>query len=354
MLSHNQSRCALVFIVAGLIALHAGPAYAQGVPASQPAPESLLRAEVTAERTLLSPSQPLRVRLMLTNPTTQPIELGADAAFAAPASVQLPDALVFGPPGRPALTISLDRDAPTPVHPPPAASQGATQLSETARITLAPGAVLGREIDLREYQRSLRYSGEYRVDWAPFGDAGARATATFRVEPRKTAILVTDYGKITFRLAYDSAPRNVENFVELARSRFYDGLTFHRIIADFIIQGGSQDGTNAGVRPDGRTVPAEFGPTPFTIGTLAMARRPNAPDSASCQFFITLARCQELDGQYTVIGQASDDESLRTLQQLSALPTDANGRPTRPVVIRFLTLVDVEENPVERVGSSRP
>ncbi|MEP0848362.1 MAG: peptidylprolyl isomerase [Phycisphaerae bacterium] len=353
MLSPKQCRCAPLFLVAGLIALHAAATYAQNVPAAQPTAESLLRAEVLAERTLLSPSQPLRVRLVLTNPTSQPIELAADSA-AAPSCVQLPEALVFGAADRPALTISLDRDAPMPVRPPPAASQPASQPVGATRITLAPGTVLGREIDLREYQRSLRYSGEYRVDWSPLGDNGPRATATLRVEPRKTAILVTDYGKITFRLAYDSAPRNVENFVELARSRFYDGLTFHRIIADYIIQGGSPDGANAGMRPDGRTVPAEFGPTPFTIGTLAMARRPNAPDSASCQFFISLARCQELDGQYTVIGQASDDESLRTLQQLSALPTDANNRPTRPVVIRFLTLVDVEESAVERVGAARP
>lgn len=321
--------------------------------AQDPPPDSqavaALRAELRLERSVYSPSEPVLLRLTLFNPSDQPIELSGTSAAGPADPVALPAGLLFGTREQPALTIAYEQESPVPVLPPEGLNTAAT-----ARLTLAPRTALGTAIDLRALHRPLRYAGEHRIQWRPFGDAGPSASASLRIEPRKLAILVTDYGKITFQLAYDTAPRNVENFLSLVRQRFYDGLVFHRIIPQFIIQGGSPDGTSTGVRADGVLVPAEFNDTPFVAGTLAMARKPSDPHSASCQFFISLARNPELDGQYTVIGQASDEESLRTLRQLAELPTDADGRPLRPVVIRFLTLVDAEPPAPERLQTARP
>jgi cyclophilin family peptidyl-prolyl cis-trans isomerase len=86
-----------------------------------------------------------------------------------------------------------------------------------------------------------------------------------------------------------------------------------------------------------------------------MARKPNDPNSASCQFFIALVRAEDLDEQYTVIGQAQDAESLRTLQQLAALPTDEKHRPLRPVLIRSVSLVDTETRQrADQLETTRP
>ena len=85
-----------------------------------------------------------------------------------------------------------------------------------------------------------------------------------------------------------------------------------------------------------------------------MARKQSDPHSASCQFFITLARQPDLDGQHTVIGHASDDESQRTLRRISELATDDDGRPLRPVIIRFLTLVEIDRAIPNRVDVAQP
>jgi cyclophilin family peptidyl-prolyl cis-trans isomerase len=163
-----------------------------------------------------------------------------------------------------------------------------------------------------------------------------------RVERRKDAILITDQGKITFSLNYDQAPRNVENFLELVRSGFYDGKTFHRIVPGFLLQGGSPTGDSTGVRPDGRLIPAEFTNAPVEQGALMMARKPADPDSASCQFLIALDRLPDLDGKYTIIGHARDAESARTFQTLSAIPTNKQDRPLQSVIIRSIKLLDAQ------------
>jgi cyclophilin family peptidyl-prolyl cis-trans isomerase len=323
---------------------------AQDAAEEPPEPVQLLRAEATVERTLFRPSQPIWVRFTLFNPTAEPIELPVLRAENDRDAITLPRALIIGTPDTPALFIAYENEKPVAI-PPEAPNPGDTR-SEVLR--LAPRASLGAEIDLCAAHRLLRYSGTYRLEWQPLGGRIEPVSLSFRVEPRKDAVLVTDYGKITFTLMYDKAPRNVENFLELARERFYDGKTIHRIIPGFIIQGGSPDGSETGVRPDGKFVAAEFHDAPFQLGTLAMARKPSAPNSASCQFFISLARLEELDGKYTVIGQTSDEESLRTLQHISELPTNNKGRPTRPLLIRFLTLVDAPGSQLRQLESPQP
>ena len=114
-------------------------------------------------------------------------------------------------------------------------------------------------------------------------------------------IAVKDYGTITVELDGDAAPETVKNFVSLAESGFYDGLTFHRIIDGFMIQGGDPNGDGTGGSEE--TIPGEFSangfdnPLSHTRGTISMARSQDY-DSASSQFFIMQEDTPSLDGQY--------------------------------------------------------
>lgn len=316
----------------------AAPGRSQNQTASQPAPDEPLRAEIRGAQTIYNPNQPMRVRFALINRSDATVEIPLAQAPQANDAIVLPNELILGSSDEPALYAAYENEKPVAIRGNPSPPQD----SPTTMLRLAAHASVGAEVDLRELYRRIRYSGVYRLEWRPLGGRLGTVSVQFRVEPPKDAVLVTDYGKITFSLMYDKAPLNVENFLELAREGFYEEKPLHRIITGYLIQGGCPHGNGTGVRPDGKLIPAEFHPTPFKLGTLAMARKPNDPNSASCQFFISLVRAADLDGQYTVIGQARDEESLRTLQQLAALPTDQKHRPLRPVLIRSISLVDAE------------
>ncbi len=310
--------------------------------------EPPVRPEVSFARPVYGVTDPVVLRLTLINDTRDTIEIDAGLSGESQA-LRLSDELLYGTPESPALTVAYEGESAQPLFAP-----RPTEPHPALPLQIGPYSTVGAAIDLRAVFPGIRYSGAFTFHWRPFGDAGPSASASVRIEPRKRAVIVTDYGKLTVDLAYDTAPHNVENFLSLARQRFYDGLTFHRIIPQFIIQGGSPDASAGGVRPDGAVVPAEFSSTEFIAGTVAMARKPSDPDSASCQFFVSLGRNPELDRQYTVIGHARDDESLMALKQIAAQPTDVSGRPLRPVVIRFVTLVDADPPRVERLRTARP
>jgi peptidylprolyl isomerase/peptidyl-prolyl cis-trans isomerase B (cyclophilin B) len=110
----------------------------------------------------------------------------------------------------------------------------------------------------------------------------------------------TEYGDILIELYPDSAPNTVANFKALAGNGFYDGLTFHRVIAGFMAQGGDPEGTGTG--GPGYKVKAEFNDRKHKRGTVAMARSAS-PDSAGSQFYICFGSQPHLDGQYTIFGQ---------------------------------------------------
>ncbi|MEW6517353.1 MAG: peptidylprolyl isomerase [candidate division FCPU426 bacterium] len=120
--------------------------------------------------------------------------------------------------------------------------------------------------------------------------------------PATEAVIQTNKGEIVFKFYPEDAPKTVENFVKLARKGFYDGLTFHRVVPNFVIQGGDPKGDGTG--GPGYTVPAEFNSRSHLTGTVAMARALD-PNSAGSQFYICLARQPGLDGQYTVFGQVT-------------------------------------------------
>ena len=125
------------------------------------------------------------------------------------------------------------------------------------------------------------------------------------IDPSKkyTATFTTSRGEIVCELFAKEAPKTVNNFVFLARDKFYDNVPFHRVITGFMAQTGdgqNGDGTGGSKYPN---LPAEFTKTPFTRGVVGMARRGDSNDSANSQFFIMFGDGSFLNGQYTVVGQ---------------------------------------------------
>jgi peptidyl-prolyl cis-trans isomerase B (cyclophilin B) len=150
-------------------------------------------------------------------------------------------------------------------------------------------------------------------------------------------VLDTNMGQITLDMLPEAAPGHVKNLLGLAKIGFYDGLTFHRVISGFMIQGGCPEGTGTG--GPGYTIKAEFNKTKHEPGVLSMART-NDPNSAGSQFFICLEKVPQLDGQYTVFGRTADAESLAVVKKIGAVPTGAQDRPIKPVVIEKATVVE--------------
>lgn len=127
------------------------------------------------------------------------------------------------------------------------------------------------------------------------------------------ARIVTAKGTIEFEFYPDEAPVTVANFIKLTKQGFYNGLTFHRVVPDFVIQGGDPNGDGTG--GPGYQIKAEFNSHKHLTGTVAMARSAD-PNSAGSQFYITLAPQPSLDGQYTVFGQVTSGlDVLPQIQQ---------------------------------------
>lgn len=207
-------------------------------------------------------------------------------------------------------------------------------------LTLAPSSVVGLRVDFAKLYPVLHQAGRYELTWSPYAGAISSPTVTLEVISYKMVSLDTTMGRMSVRLFYDKAPATVANFLDLVRSRFYDGKLLHRIERDFAIAGGCPVGDGTGRRPDGRTVPAEFNEMPFTTGTLGMSLAPGDVNSASCQFFITLSRIETLDGRYTAFGQIEGPESLETLRRIAGVEIDAQKRPLQPVKINSAIVLD--------------
>ena len=153
-------------------------------------------------------------------------------------------------------------------------------------------------------------------------------------------INIAEFGEIRLRFFPDKAPNHVENFKKLAKSGFYDGTTFHRVIPGFMIQGGdplSKDGNPAtdGQGGPGWTVAAEFSDVPHTRGILSMARSSD-PDSAGSQFFIVVKESSFLNGKYTVFGEVAS--GMEVADKIVATPRDRRDRPTTNVVMESVRI----------------
>ncbi|HUT55971.1 MAG TPA: peptidylprolyl isomerase [bacterium] len=144
-----------------------------------------------------------------------------------------------------------------------------------------------------------------------------------------TAVIETNRGTIRFKFYPRVAPETCKNFIKLAQSRFYDGLTYHRIIDGFMIQGGDPIGNGSG--GPGYSVKAEFGDQKHLEGTVAMARSAD-PNSAGSQFYICLAPQPKLDRKYTVFGQVSS--GMDVVHQIGSSRTGPGDRPIEPQIMK--------------------
>ncbi len=149
------------------------------------------------------------------------------------------------------------------------------------------------------------------------------------------ATINTSQGAIEFELFDADAPKTVANFQELAGKGFYDGLIFHRVIKDFMIQGGCPQGTGTG--GPGYKFEDEFNQHKVVRGALAMAN--SGPNTNGSQFFIVTAdACPWLDGKHTVFGQIKGGEAV--IDAIEAVATDGRDRPTTPITLVSVALAD--------------
>jgi cyclophilin family peptidyl-prolyl cis-trans isomerase len=143
----------------------------------------------------------------------------------------------------------------------------------------------------------------------------------------------TSEGDIVFELFDDEAPKTVSNFKKLASDGFYDGLIFHRVIDDFMIQGGCPEGTGMG--GPGYTFEDEFNDNKVVRGALAMANA--GPNTNGSQFFVVTAEATPwLDGKHTVFGRVTN--GMDVVDKISSVETDSNDKPNEPVVIERVEL----------------
>ena len=147
------------------------------------------------------------------------------------------------------------------------------------------------------------------------------------------ATLHTSEGAIELELYPDAAPKTVENFEKLSRDGFYEGVIFHRVIPDFMIQGGDPTGTGTG--GPGYEFEDEFNEHRVTRGALAMANA--GPNTNGSQFFIvTVEEASWLDGKHTVFGRVT--AGMDVVDRISRVERDANDRPRTPVTIERVEL----------------
>jgi len=150
-----------------------------------------------------------------------------------------------------------------------------------------------------------------------------------------TATLHTNHGAIEIELFDDAAPNTVENFRKLARDGFYDGVIFHRVIKDFMIQGGDPTGTGTG--GPGYTFEDEINDNKIVRGALAMANA--GPNTNGSQFFVvTTGAAPWLDGKHTVFGQVTS--GMEAVDSIEASDTDGRDKPKQDAVIERVELAE--------------
>ena len=187
--------------------------------------------------------------------------------------------------------------------------------------------------------------GSESAEPAESAETEAAAEAAEPIGIHHAVISVKDYGDIALELDGDTAPATVQNFMELAGAGFYDGLTFHRIMDGFMIQGGDPNGDGTGGSE--KTIQGEFASNGFENnishekGVISMARSGD-PNSASSQFFITVADSPFLDGEYAAFGHVTEGQDVADKIAADAQPLDDNGTiaPEDQPVIKSVKIID--------------
>lgn len=158
---------------------------------------------------------------------------------------------------------------------------------------------------------------------------------------QKVKVTMENGKSFVIATAPEYAPATVKNFLELVESGFYDGLTFHRIIAGFMAQGGDPNGNGTG--GSSKKIKGEFADNGFTQNTLSHTRgvvsmaRSNHPDSASSQFFICYDAAPHLDGQYAAFGEVI--EGMETVDEFLKTPRDNADKPKTPIVMKKVEIL---------------
>lgn len=232
----------------------------------------------------------------------------------------------------------------------------------------------GQEFDVRAIYPEVSRPGAWLLFAYPKGKSGAEfigtplvigtradkrqgAAMVTKVEPLRYATMETDHGPMKMIFYYDVAPHTVYNFQTLAEQGFYDGLTFHRIVPGFVIQGGDPKGDGTG--GPGYQIDAEFNDRRHEEGVLSMARsgdpleaqgappRCEFANSAGSQFFVCLEYKQHLDRKYTAFGRVVNGMDVVKKMAAVQLADPASGRPAQPPVIKSLKVepVTAENNP---------
>jgi cyclophilin family peptidyl-prolyl cis-trans isomerase len=149
------------------------------------------------------------------------------------------------------------------------------------------------------------------------------------------ATMQTNHGAIELELYPNDAPKTVDNFTKLARDGFYDGVTFHRVIPDFMIQGGDPTGTGSG--GPGYSFEDEFNEHKVERGALAMANA--GPNTNGSQFFIVTTKAAPwLDGKHTVFGNVT--HGMDVVDEISEVSRDSHDKPDEPVIIERVEISD--------------
>lgn len=185
-------------------------------------------------------------------------------------------------------------------------------------VSLEVGGFIGRTVDIAAAFPPVPEDKEgwYRLRWS-FGDAASNEARVYVMREWNVAV-ETNHGTIGIEFLPQFAPSHVQNFLKLARSGFYEGSTFHRIIPGFMMQGGiPKDPANEPKTP----LEAEFSSAKHVFGTVSMARTAN-PNSATCQFFICFGAVPHLDGNYSVFGQVISGEEV--IKEIERVKTDHN------------------------------
>jgi len=176
----------------------------------------------------------------------------------------------------------------------------------------------------------------WRVRYRDKGGAWSMwsAESSFTTVPNRVAVLETSKGKIKFEIYEDKAPVTTANFIKLAESGFYEGLIFHRVVDNFVIQTGDPKGNGTG--GSSATINLEIHKDlTHTDGAVGMARSQN-PNSASSQFYICDGAQHGLDGNYAVFGQVI--EGMDVVRAIAAVATGANSKPLQNVVMTKVTI----------------
>jgi len=224
-----------------------------------------------------------------------------------------------------------------------------------ADLGIAPGATLTMTFDLAAQIKAAKgYAGkDFKL-----GFEGAEAAEvvvakaasedtdflTMAVEDlaKYQVVMTTNRGDMVIEFWPEAAPEHVRNYLDLCKIKFYDGLTFHRVIPGFMIQGGDPQGNGAGNGP--RTLQGEFSTDPqykHVRGVLSMARSAD-PNSASCQFFVMHQTAPHLDGSYSAFGKCVD--GLETLDRIISAPRDMQtNKPNEPQRILRAIVIQTAE-----------